>query len=97
MIEDMTIRNLSPATQRSYVHAVKKFSEYFGTPPDRPTLEDVRACQVHLISRGIAWATLNRIVCALRFFVPEGAGGETATQAVLDGKPVAEVLAGEAA
>jgi hypothetical protein len=28
MIEDMTIRNLSPATQRSYVHAVSKFSQY---------------------------------------------------------------------
>ena len=26
MIEDMTIRNLSPATQQSYVHAVSKFS-----------------------------------------------------------------------
>jgi hypothetical protein len=26
MIEDMTVRNLSPATQRSYIHAVAKFS-----------------------------------------------------------------------
>jgi len=26
MIEDLTIRNLSPATQRSYVHHVAKFS-----------------------------------------------------------------------
>ena len=26
MIEDMTVRNLSPATQQSYVHAVAKFS-----------------------------------------------------------------------
>lgn len=26
MIEDMTVRNLSPATQRSYLHAVTKFS-----------------------------------------------------------------------
>ena len=30
MIEDMTVRNLSPATQRSYVHAVAKFGRFFG-------------------------------------------------------------------
>ena len=30
MIEDMTVRNLSPATQRSYVYAVAKFSRHFG-------------------------------------------------------------------
>jgi integrase/recombinase XerD len=29
MIEDMTVRNLSPATQRSYIHAVSKFSRFF--------------------------------------------------------------------
>ncbi len=32
MIEDMTVRNLSPATQRSYVHAVAKFGRFFSTP-----------------------------------------------------------------
>ena len=68
MIEDMTIRNLSPTTQRSYLHAVTKFSAYFGGSPDQLTLEDVRTYQVHLASRGIAWATLNQVVCALRFF-----------------------------
>lgn len=68
MIEDMTIRNLSPATQRSYIHAVKRYSEYFGKSPARLGLEDVRAYQVHLISKGVAWATLNQIVCALRLF-----------------------------
>ena len=31
MIEDMTIRNLSPATQQSYVHAVSKFSHISAT------------------------------------------------------------------
>jgi hypothetical protein len=29
MIEDMTIRKLSPATQRSYLHAVSRFSHIF--------------------------------------------------------------------
>jgi integrase/recombinase XerD len=68
MIEDMTIRNLSPATQRSYVHAVSKFSRYFGRSPDRLGLEDVRAFQVHLVSMGVSWPALNQTVCALRFF-----------------------------
>ena len=68
MIEDMTIRNLSPATQRSYLHAVTKFSRYFGRSPDRLGLEDVRAFQVHLVSTGISWPALNQTVCALRFF-----------------------------
>ena len=34
MIEDMSVRNMSPATQRSYISAVSKFSQYFD---DRPT------------------------------------------------------------
>ena len=68
MIEDMTIRNLSPATQRSYVHAVAKFSRHFGRSPDRLGLEDVRAFQVHLVSTGLSWPALNQTVCALRFF-----------------------------
>jgi len=28
LIEDMTVRNLSPATQRSYISAVSKLSRY---------------------------------------------------------------------
>jgi site-specific recombinase XerD len=68
MIEDMTVRNLSPATQRSYISAVAKFSRYFGRSPDKLDLEDVRAFQVHLVAMGISWPGLNQIVCALRFF-----------------------------
>jgi len=64
----MTIRNMSPATQQSYIHAVQHYSEYFGCSPGRLGIEDVRAYQVHLASKGVAWATLNQIVCALRFF-----------------------------
>jgi site-specific recombinase XerD len=68
MIEDMTVRNLSPATQRSYIHAVARFSRYFGCSPDQLDIEDVRAYQVQLVARGISWPALNQIVCALRFF-----------------------------
>jgi integrase/recombinase XerD len=68
MIEDMTVRNLSPATQRSYVHAVAKFSRFFRRSPDRLDLEDVRTFQVHLVAGGVSWAALNQTVCALRFF-----------------------------
>ena len=68
MIEDMSIRNLSPTTQRSYIGAVRKFSTFFGKSPDKLTLEDVRRYQVHLVSQKVAWATLNQQVCALRFF-----------------------------
>ena len=68
MVEDMTVRNLSPATQQSYLSAVSKFSRYFGRSPDRLGLEDVHAFQVHLVATGISWPGLNQIVCALRFF-----------------------------
>jgi integrase/recombinase XerD len=68
MIEDMTVRNLSPTTQRSYIHAVSKFSRHFGRSPDRLGLEEVRAFQVHLVSMRISWGALNQTVCALRFF-----------------------------
>jgi integrase/recombinase XerD len=67
MIEDMTVRNLSPATQRSYVHAIAKFGRFFGRSPERLGLEEVRAFQVHLVAGGVSWPALNQTVCALRF------------------------------
>ncbi|MFN9716492.1 MAG: phage integrase N-terminal SAM-like domain-containing protein [Sphingomonadales bacterium] len=51
MIDDMMLRNLSPATQRSYLHVVTKFGRYFGRSPDRLGLEHVRAFQVYLVVR----------------------------------------------
>jgi hypothetical protein len=50
LIDDMTVRNLSPATQQSYVYAVAKFSRFFGLPPDRLGAEEVRAYQIHLVA-----------------------------------------------
>ena len=68
MIEDMTVRNLSPARQQSYLNAVSKFSRHFGRSPNRLGLEDVRVFQVYPASTGISWGSLNQTICALRFF-----------------------------
>src|SRR3981081_4513177 len=59
MIEDMTVRNLSPATQRSYISAVSKLSRYFGRSPDRLELEDVRAFQRHVGCIALSGRTLG--------------------------------------
>jgi integrase/recombinase XerD len=68
MIDDMVIRNLSPATQRAYTRAVRQLAEHFRRSPDQLDGNDIRRYQVHLASEGIAWSTMNLTVCALRFF-----------------------------
>lgn len=67
MIDDMTVRNLSPATQQSYAYAVANFSKFFGRSPDDLGAEEVRAYQVHLAGLGRSWSHINQVSCALRF------------------------------
>lgn len=68
MIEDMTIRNLAPTTQKIHLSAVEKFSSYFHSSPDKLSFKDVRTYQLHLISRGLQPTTINAIMAGLRFF-----------------------------
>lgn len=68
MIDDMTIRNLSPSTQEAYVSAVRRVGKFFNRSPDKLTVEEIRQYQVHLARRGLSWGSLNKTVCALRFF-----------------------------
>jgi hypothetical protein len=65
----MTVRNLLPATQQSYLNAVSKFSRYFGRSPDR-------------LATGISWPALNQIVCALRFFYGVTLGQDTVPERI---------------
>jgi integrase/recombinase XerD len=51
MIEDMTVRNLSPETQDAYVRAAAKLGKHFHCSPDLLGPEDISACQVHLPAR----------------------------------------------
>ncbi len=86
MIDDMTIRNLSPATQQSYVYAVAKFSRFFDSlagsawggggprlpdPPGRPWR---------------SWSHINQVSCALRFFFGVTLGRHEAFDRIVSAK-----------
>jgi site-specific recombinase XerD len=86
MIEDMTIRNLSPSTQQSYIYAIAKFSRHFGCSPDRLTLEQVRAYQLHLIKQKRSWSHINQVACALRFFYGVTLGQVEAFERIVGGQ-----------
>lgn len=86
LLDDMTVRNLSPATQQSYVYAVAKFSRFFGLPPDRLGVEEVRAYQIHLAGQGMSWSHINQVSCALRFFFGVTLGRKDAALRIVSAK-----------
>jgi integrase/recombinase XerD len=86
MIEDMMLRNLSLSTQQSYIYAVAKFSRHFGCSPDRLSLEQVRAYQLHLIEQKHSWSHLNQVACALRFFFGVTLGQAEAFERIVGGR-----------
>jgi len=68
MIDDMTIRNMSPNTKNIHISAVARFSAYHRRSPDKLGLEDIRDYHLHLVSRNLKPTTINPIMGALRFF-----------------------------
>jgi len=69
MMEDMTVRNLSPRTQVVYVHAIARLSKFCGgRSPDRLTLDDIHRFQVDLALRKVSWGYFNQMMAGLRFF-----------------------------
>jgi integrase/recombinase XerD len=67
MIEDMTVRKLSPKTQQGYIRIIKNFAAFLGRSPDKASFEDVRRFQLHLAARGASTPIRNQTVAALRF------------------------------
>jgi integrase len=86
MIEDMTIRNLSRATQQSYIYAVAKFSRHFNLSPDRLGMEEIRAYQLHFVAEKHSWGRINQITCALRFFYGITLGQKEAIERIVFGR-----------
>ena len=71
MIEEMKLRNFSPATQESYVYAVSRLARYHKKSPDQLSKEDIRAFLVHLtVERKLSPNSLT----GLRFFYNETLG-----------------------
>lgn len=68
MVEDMTIRNFDPHTQQSYLRSVRTCCRYCDRTPTELTFEDVRTYQLHLVQCGLAPASINGAMVALRFF-----------------------------
>jgi integrase/recombinase XerD len=68
LIEDMTIRRLSPKTQSQYIRHVKKFADFLGRSADKATAGDVHRYQLWLASIGASVGTANVSATALRFF-----------------------------
>ena len=68
MIEDMTIRKLTPKIQQGYIRTIKNLAAFIGRSPEKASFEDVRRFQLHLVTKGTDTPTLNHTVSALRFF-----------------------------
>ncbi|MGF6313359.1 integrase/recombinase XerD [Bradyrhizobium sp. i1.8.4] len=93
MIEDMTLRNLSPSTHQSYAYAVANFSRHFGRSPDKLGLEQVRAYQLHLIGLKRSWTHINQATCALRFFYAVTLGRKEAIENIISARePIKQPL-----
>ena len=68
LIDDMTMRHFSAATQRNYIRDVGRFASFLRRPPDTATTEDVRQFQLAQSEAGVPVPTMNTMVSALRFF-----------------------------
>jgi integrase/recombinase XerD len=75
MIEEMKLRNFSPATQKSYLYAVTRLTKYYGKAPDQLDKEQIRSYLVHLtVERKLSANTMTGQICGLRFFYNETLG-----------------------
>ena len=68
LIDDMTARRFSEATQKDYVRNVRKFAAFLGRSPDTATSEDLRRFQLHMAQQQASPWSINAAIAALRFF-----------------------------
>lgn len=68
LIEDMTVRNLAPTTQATYVYQVSMFARHFGRSPETLGPEQIRLYLVYLaMEKKLAPSSISTAVGAIRF------------------------------
>jgi integrase/recombinase XerD len=67
MIEEMTMRKLSPKTQIGYIRAVAKLANYLKHSPAQATSEELRQFQIALAEQGTSNITINATLSGLQF------------------------------
>jgi site-specific recombinase XerD len=68
MIEDMTLRNLSPHTVEAYVRAVAQFAKHFRRSPEHLSGAEARQYLLHLVQdQRASWSRYNLARCGLQF------------------------------
>ena len=67
MIEEMTMRKLSPKTQTQYIRGVKKLAAFLKRSPEDATAEELRKFQLMLAETGTSNITMNATLQGLRF------------------------------
>ncbi|MBU3921529.1 MAG: transposase [Alphaproteobacteria bacterium] len=69
MIEDMTLRGISQASQSGYIRCVRNCCAHLKLAPGALTAEDVRGFLLHLQAASVSVSGINSHSTALRFFL----------------------------
>ena len=68
VLNELQRRNYSTETTRGYIHAIKRFAEFFGKSPETLGGEEIRQFQLHLLKeKKLAPGTVEGRMSALRF------------------------------
>lgn len=69
MIKMIRLRNCSPQTERSYLHAVTGLAKYYGRSPDKISAEEVKDYLFALLEeRKLSFSSVNQARCGIVFF-----------------------------
>lgn len=67
-IEDMQMRGLAPTTQRSYLHYVSDYAQFYNTSPEYLDLEAVRQYELYLLhEKKLSPESINSFVSSVQF------------------------------